>query len=115
MSTETIKGSQPPLADSISSCAVTLDVNGLAEILKKSPASIRSDLSRNPRLLPPRLLIGCKKPLWLVSTVLAWLESKVAALQQSQAVLPEAPPKRKRGRPTKAEWMARQRTTGRVK
>lgn len=88
---------------------ITIDIEALAKILWRSPASIRSDLCRNPQSLPPRLNLGAKKPLWLSSAVLAWLESKVTTPPQPQAVLPEEPPKRKRGRPTKAEQIARQR------
>lgn len=90
---------------------ITLDIEALAKILWRSPASIRSDLCRNPQSLPPRLNLGGKKPLWLPSAVLAWLESRVATPPQPQVVLPEPAPKRGRGRPTKAEQIARQRAS----
>lgn len=109
---ETAAADVSSLAATFNSAAlVTLDIEALAKILWRSPASIRSDLCRNPQSLPPRLVLGGKKPLWLPSAVLAWLESKVATPSQPQAVLPEALPKRGRGRPAKAEQLARQRAS----
>ena len=92
---------------------VTLDAEELAALLHKSPASVRSDLSRNPLLLPPRLLTGGKKPLWLMSSVLAWLESRleICAVRHAPESPLTAPPNRKRGRPMKTEQIAKQRAS----
>lgn len=93
--------------------SVTLDAEELATLLHKSPASVRSDLSRSPHLLPPRLRTGGKKPLWLRSSVLVWLESRVE-ICSPQKQSPTSPIKRKQGRPTKAEQIARLHTDLRI-
>jgi predicted DNA-binding transcriptional regulator AlpA len=54
----------------------TLDVDALAVVLGRAPRSIYSDMSRNPRSLPPRIRIpGNRRALWLASDVRSWLES----------------------------------------
>lgn len=83
-----------------------LTTEDIARILRKSIHSIRHDLTRNPRCLPPRCAIpGANRNLWRAQDVESWLESFVVA--------PPPPPvpqqaKRRRGAPTKAERLARQ-------
>ena len=69
----------------------TLDSTQLASIPKKSPLTVRNDLSRHPERLPPAIRIAGRKALWLEHKVLEWLENQI-----------EEAPKR-RGAPTKAE------------
>lgn len=82
----------------------------LARILRKSVHSIRHDLTRNPRCLPPRCAIpGANRNLWREQDVEAWLMSLV--------VTPPPPPapqqaNRRRGAPTKAERLARDSRQG---
>lgn len=89
-----------------------LTVDQLAECLRKSVASIRSDATRNPQSLPPVCrLPGTKRLLWRVEDVENWLSahvgSAVVAIEPEQKLA--AP---RRGRPTKAEQIARQRHEG---
>lgn len=85
-----------------------LTVDQLAECLHKSVASIRSDATRNPRSLPPICrLPGTKRLLWRVEDVERWLAEHVDG-SVAQAPAGESLQKR-RGRPTKAEQVARQR------
>jgi hypothetical protein len=46
----------------------------LAAMIRRAPTTIKTDLSRKPESLPPRLRMpGHSKPLWLKSDVIAWL------------------------------------------
>lgn len=99
-------GDIPKLDHLIDSIAATvLAVEDLSRIIHKSPASIRSDASRNPSALPPICrLPGNKRLLWRLEDVQAWLASfveraPVPAFPKSIAV--SVP--RKRGRPRKIE------------
>ncbi|RKE25643.1 hypothetical protein B0G76_7191 [Paraburkholderia sp. BL23I1N1] len=89
-----------------------LTVDQLAQCLRKSVASIRSDATRNPQSLPPVCrLPGTKRLLWRVEDVENWLGAHVSL------VVVEAEPEekiaaRRRGRPTKADQVARQRREG---
>jgi len=86
-----------------------LTVDQLAAWLRKSIASIRSDATRNPQSLPPVCrLPGTKRLLWRVEDVESWLGAHVAksVLISEPGELPASP---RRGRPTKAEQVARQR------
>lgn len=80
-----------------------LDVDELAEILHKSPSSIRSDASRNRSALPPICrLPGTKRLLFRVEDVDAWIAGYVDRAREGRP--PEAflePVKRSRGRPRK--------------
>lgn len=84
----------------------TLDAAGLARILPLSVATIRADVSRRPWLLPPFVKIGTRT-VWLRQTVLDWLK------QRECSATPPSPvaqvPRRRRGRPTKAEQVAMRR------
>lgn len=84
-----------------------LAVEQLAKLIHKSPASIRSDASRNPSALPPICrLPGNKRLLWLLADVMAWMSACVdrtnaPSVQTFQTVDPSVA--RKRGRPRKVE------------
>jgi predicted DNA-binding transcriptional regulator AlpA len=53
----------------------TLGVAEMAELLHKTPRTIREDARRRPHSLPPRLRIpGSDRMLWLESDVAEWLE-----------------------------------------
>lgn len=87
-----------------------LTVDELAQCLHKSVASIRSDATRNPQSLPPICrLPGTKRLLWRAEDVDRWLAEHVegAQLHPQNAALDQHQPRR--GRPTKAEQVARQR------
>jgi hypothetical protein len=86
-----------------------LTVEQLSAYLRKSVSSIRSDATRNPQSLPPICRRpGTKRLLWRLEDVEKWLAEHVTPIE---APLPaSAPPqKQRRGRPTKAEQIARQR------
>lgn len=54
----------------------TLTVEDLATLLKRSVSTIKSDVSRRPDTLPPRLVVpGSKAVMWLEADVHAWLDS----------------------------------------
>ena len=54
----------------------TLGLDEIAALLQRSKSTVRSDASRRPDSLPPRLLIpGSKALLWLEKDVEAWLRS----------------------------------------
>lgn len=86
-----------------------LGLNELSQLIKKSPRSILADRSRAPGRLPPDCTPpGTKAPIWLMEDVLAWLRQH----RHEPAPAPTAPatPPRRRGRPTKAEALARAAT-----
>lgn len=80
-----------------------LTTDDLARLLRKSVHTIRHDLTRNPRSLPPRCALpGTNRSLWRPQDVEAWLAAHV--------VTPPPPttlPHRRRGAPTKAERIAK--------
>lgn len=86
-----------------------LTVPDLAQILRKSIHSVRHDVNRNPSALPPLCLLpGTRRLLWRLEDVQAWISSHVAsAATVPAAQLPAEQPKKKRGRPTKAEQALR--------
>jgi hypothetical protein len=93
----------------------TLTVEDMAVLLHKDVTSIRSDVLRNPRSLPPVLrLPGNRRLLWRRTDVDVWLAAHVvggpAAASPCSADLP---PRRRRGRPTKAEQIARREAADR--
>lgn len=83
-----------------------LDVAQIAVLLRKTVASVRSDVSRNPEALPPICrLPGTRRLLWRTEDVVSWLAACVEHRPQispSTSVLVEIQPKR-RGRPRKTE------------
>ncbi|WP_109476677.1 helix-turn-helix domain-containing protein [Paraburkholderia sp. C35] len=55
-----------------------LDIHELAELLGRSPATIKKDLRRNPFAVPPRLHIpGTRLLRWRRADVEAWLAEHV--------------------------------------
>lgn len=85
-----------------------LAVEQLAKLIHKSPASIRSDASRNPSALPPICrLPGNKRLLWRLEDVEIWLAKYVdrsaIALSPYSVEMIEPTGTRKRGRPRKTE------------
>jgi hypothetical protein len=88
-----------------------LTTDDLARIMRKSVHTIRHDLTRNPRSLPPRCAIpGTNRNLWRPQDVDAWLASLVITPDPDPLQCP-AKPKSKRGAPTKAERVRRQQAT----
>lgn len=86
-----------------------LTVDQLAQCLRKSVASVRSDATRNPQSLPPLCrLPGTKRLLWRVEDVEAWLGAHVTSSVDA-TLSAEISPMPRRGRPTKAEQITRQR------
>jgi hypothetical protein len=85
-----------------------LTVDQLAEHLQKSVASIRSDATRNPQSLPPICrLPNTKRLLWRAEDVERWIALHVAGADSTSTTAPVSPEKRRRGRPTKAESVAK--------
>lgn len=88
-----------------------LTIEQLSAYLHKSVTSVRSDTVRNPTSLPPICrLPGTKRLLWRIEDVERWVAQHV----QDNSIEVAAPAinndaKRKPGRPTKAEQIARQR------
>lgn len=87
-----------------------LTVDDLSGYIHKSVTSIRSDVTRNPQLLPPICrLPGTKRLLWRAEDVERWLAEHVsgsvgiAALAIAEAV------QSKPGRPTKSQQIKRQK------
>ena len=55
--------------------AKLVGVEFIAELIHKTPATVRVDLARRPKSLPPRLIIpNSRKLLWLESDVIAWID-----------------------------------------
>jgi len=80
-----------------------LAVEQLAQLIHKSPASIRSDASRNPDALPPICrLPGNKRLLWRLEDVRAWLAQYVERAPQAAVEVPSLTAKRGRPRKTSA-------------
>ncbi|MCP1633699.1 DNA-binding protein [Kerstersia gyiorum] len=85
-----------------------LTVEQLAQYIHKSVNSIRSDACRNPQSLPPICrLPNTKRLLWRMEDVEAWLAGHVAIQVTDAAATPSRTTRR--GRPTKAETVTRQR------
>lgn len=59
-----------------------LKINDLAEILGRSPVTIRVDVSRRPHTLPPRLIMpGSNRVIWAESDVKKWLNERTRSDQ----------------------------------
>jgi predicted DNA-binding transcriptional regulator AlpA len=86
-----------------------LTVELLSARLHKSVTSIRSDVTRNPRSLPPICrLPGTKRLLWRESDVDKWLADYVVVSAPGLPVSsPASTGATKRGRPTKREQMGK--------
>lgn len=89
-----------------------LTVEQLGGILQKSPHSIRHDLTRNPKSLPPLVRIpGVKRNLWRVSDVRTWMDSLVQPASPQPISQPAVDGKPRPGRPTKSEALAKARAS----
>ena len=87
-----------------------LTVEQLSQYLHKSVASIRSDATRNPQSLPPICrLPSTKRLLWRLEDVEDWLAAHVEGLTRPAVPVCADDLRPRRGRPTKAEQVARQR------
>ena len=87
-----------------------LTVEELSTCIHKSVASIRSDATRNPQSLPPICrLPGTKRLLWRLEDVEHWLGAHVATTPPAAVLEPSRADRPRRGRPTKAEQLARRR------
>lgn len=61
-----------------------IDLNELAQILGRSPATIKKDLRRNPLAVPPRLHIpGTRLLRWRASDVESWLATSCSAEEKA--------------------------------
>lgn len=90
----------------------TLDIPGLALLLHTTPSALRSRLCRNPETLPPAIRIpGSRRPIWLVDDVVVWLKGHQTISFAQPIPQPAIPSqeKRRKGRPTNAERLARAR------
>lgn len=88
-----------------------LTVEQLSTRIHKSVASIRSDATRNPHSLPPICrLPNTKRLLWRAEDVEQWIARHVAGCEPTATTHQPLPEKRRRGRPTKTESLAKQRT-----
>jgi predicted DNA-binding transcriptional regulator AlpA len=55
-----------------------LTVADLAQILRRSPQTVKSDVSRRPETLPPRVRVpGGRRVLWRVQDVEQWIAQRV--------------------------------------
>lgn len=87
-----------------------LTTDDIARILRKSVHSVRHDLTRNSRSLPPRCAIpGANRNLWRLQDVQNWLASHVEHPPVEEKLSVSPSPSRRRGRPTKIEQTARAR------
>lgn len=81
-----------------------LSVDQLAELIHKSPSSVRSDASRNPSTLPPICrLPGNKRLLWRIEDVSAWFEKFVVKPVSDKPGMAVCLDVKRRGRPRKTE------------
>lgn len=89
-----------------------IGIEELAQLLGKSPATIMADRVRAPERVPPSYTPpGGKAPRWLVSDVIAWLRGAASSpAPDDDGTTPATAPRR--GRPTKAETIARRRKGG---
>lgn len=86
-----------------------ISVEQLSRLMHKSPASIRSDASRNPSALPPICrLPGNKRLLWrledIASFFASYVKPVVAAHFQAPSLASNEP--KRRGRPRKTQARA---------
>lgn len=93
---------------------LTLNLHGLSRLLKRSPATIKTQLIRHPAAVPPSIAIdGCRLLLWDTEQVLIWLRSQsrqrvssppAVGVVRVKTPTPEAGTvKRPRGRPCKIQ------------
>lgn len=113
------------MAEGIAMEKITLNKEGLAELLGFEKSTMNRKVSDEPETLPPFINVGTearRKPVWLVETVTQWLKEReglsVAVAphlrldgKSEGTVVVKEPTlsKRGRGRPRKSEALARQR------
>ncbi|MDR2891533.1 MAG: transcriptional regulator [Deltaproteobacteria bacterium] len=89
------------------------NIQEIATILGKSVAAIHGHLNRKQfDAVPPPMRLG-RRLAWLVESVDAWIDAKAAqaAQEAEDCILAIHTPTKKRGRPTKAEVRARERSS----
>jgi predicted DNA-binding transcriptional regulator AlpA len=89
------------------------NIQELATILGKSVAAIHGHLNRKQfDAVPPPMRLG-RRLAWLVESVDGWIDAKAAqaAQQAEDCISAMHAPVRRRGRPTKAEVKARERSS----
>lgn len=101
MATRSVSGAVGATRNSISTALqtrpVTVGVDGLSELLHRTPATILADRCRRPESLPPACVPpGTRQPIWITADVLKWLA------QHSEPM-----PASKLGRPAKSKQMER--------
>ena len=63
-----------------------LDLDELAQMLRRSPETIKKDLKRNPEAVPPRLMLPHTRLLrWRAVDVDAWLGQYVQRTQGARS------------------------------
>ncbi|QJT09510.1 helix-turn-helix transcriptional regulator [Oceanidesulfovibrio marinus] len=85
------------------------NIEELSIILGKSIAAVHGHLARKQYdAVPPPIKLG-RRLAWLVESVDAWIDDKAAQAEATAATNAEHSnaPRRRRGRPTKAEQKAR--------
>jgi predicted DNA-binding transcriptional regulator AlpA len=93
-----------------------LTLTEVADLLRVRPKTIHYNKSQHPERVPPWIrLPGFRSPLWRLKDVRAWIEQGVAGGEKERAHLEEMRqeglypfPKKKRGRPSKRESLARE-------
>ncbi|WP_172419323.1 helix-turn-helix transcriptional regulator, partial [Pseudomonas nitroreducens] len=93
-----------------------IGIEDLASMIGLSPRTIKNKVSAHPTSLPPRTYLPAAPSLvrWNVKDVEKWIQSLQRGYGAPEATrvhshLEETPLKRKRGRPTKASVIAKQR------
>jgi hypothetical protein len=89
---------------------ITIDVNGLSRMLHLATGTIANRMSRGDPM-PPAIRVG-GKPIWLYSTVIAWLRARERAAQnQMEHSADSSPPRGRttRGRKQKASSIIERR------
>ena len=90
-----------------------LDIDALSSVISLAPQTIKNMLSKNPAALPPRVVIpGVRSVRFHSDDVVSWIKdlqrSFTSDLNESSGTkTPTAQTKRRVGRPTKAEVLAR--------
>jgi predicted DNA-binding transcriptional regulator AlpA len=92
-----------------------LTIDEVADLLRVRPKTIHYNKSQHPERVPPWIrLPGFRSPLWRLKDVRAWIEQGVAGGEKERARIEEMRqeglypfPKKKRGRPSKREALAK--------
>lgn len=88
------------------------NIQEIATILGKTVSAIHGHLTRKQYdAVPPPMRLG-RRLAWLVEAVDAWIDAKAAhaAKQAEDCTIAVREPAKRRGRPTKAEVKARERS-----